>query len=198
MTANREKTGETGADEIRKKLARNVRAAIFDGDGVIFTSRVFLGNGGEALKERSFRDGQGISLLRAAGIQVALITAEKSTFAREFLEKMNSLPSVKEGTWPPMEMVAGVVGEGKVRAAEAWIAKHRLSWDECAYMGDDVGDYAVMERVGFRAAPSDAEASIRNFAHFVAGHPGGQGAVRDFCNFLLEAKGIDPTKLALQ
>lgn len=183
------------ADELKEKLARNIKAVILDGDGVVFTSQVFFGTQGEVLKERSFIDGQGISLLRATGIQMALITAEKSAFADIFIAKMNGLPSVKSGTWQPMEIVTDTIGQDKVKATKAWLTKRNLSWDECAYMGDDIGDYAVMEKVSFRACPSVAEESIKSFSHFVAARPGGQGAVRDLCNFILKAKGIDPLSL---
>ena len=179
-------------------LARNTKAVVFDGDGVIFTSQVFFGTGGEALKERSFIDGQGISLLRSAGIQVALVTAENSPFAKLFIEKMNSLSAVKSGKWKPMELVSDAIGQGKVDAVEKWITSHNLSWDECAYMGDDIGDYKVMEKVAFRACPAGAEEMIKSFSHFIAQRSGGQGAVRDLCNFILKAKDIDPLSLDLR
>src|SRR3989338_803733 len=186
------------SDTLQVVLARNIKAVVFDGDGVIFTSQVFFDAAGEALKERSFIDGQGISLLRSAGVQVALITAEKSAFAEIFVAKMNSLPSVKSGMWQPMELVTDVIGQGKVDAVEKWIKSRNLSWDECAYMGDDIGDYKVMEKVAFRACPIGAEEAIKSFSHFVSTRAGGQGAVRDLCNFILKAKGIDQLSLDLR
>ena len=183
------------SESLPEFLASKIKAVILDGDGVVFTSQVFFGTHGEVLKERSFIDGQGISLIRAAGIKVVLVTAEKSKFADVFVEKMNGLDSVKNGKWQPMEVITGVIGKDKVVAVEKWIEKHHLSWDECAYMGDDLGDYAVMEKVAFRACPNGAEKLIKEFSHFVAERDGGKGAIRDLCDFLLKAKGVDSLSL---
>jgi 3-deoxy-D-manno-octulosonate 8-phosphate phosphatase (KDO 8-P phosphatase) len=64
-------------------------------------------------------------------------------------------------------------------------------------MGDDVGDFQVMQKAGFKASPAQAESLVKNISDFVAPRQGGNGAVRDFCNFLLETRGIDPTTLNL-
>ncbi len=189
---------KTSDTQLAEQLARNIKAVIFDGDGVIFSGQVLVGPNGESHKTRSHIDGQGISLLRSAGFKVALVTAENSPFADKFLEKMNGLPSVQSGAWEPMEMVKDVIGTDKVSAVGAWVERHKLSWDECAYMGDDIGDYAVMEHVAFRACPASAEEMIKSFSHFVAKREGGNGAVRDFCNFLLDVKGINEKTLSLR
>lgn len=184
---------------IMKNILKNIRAVVLDGDGVFFTGRVLILPGkGEYLKERSHIDGQGISLLRAAGIHIALVSGEATGFLEAVGKKLNDLPSVREGKWPPIAVFTGPQGKDKVRIVENWLDKFGISWNECAAMGDDVSDYELLKKVGFAAVPQQAEEVVKKIAHYVAPRKGGDGAIRDFCNLILEAKGIDVTTLKLR
>lgn len=179
--------------------AQHIKAVALDGDGVIFTGRAFIDPiKGEALKERSHVDGQGISLLRAVGIRIAMVSAEKTGFVEMLGKKMNELPSVKNGKWPPVGVFVGLLGKEKVAAVDAWLKEIGVAWADCAFMGDDLSDYEILQRVGFAAAPGQAEEVIKRCAHWVAPRRGGDGAVRDLANLILEAKGIDVTNLVLR
>jgi len=184
--------------ELNEKL-KKIKAVVFDGDGVFFSGRVFIDSEkGEAFKERSHIDGQGISLLRAIGIRVALISSEKTGFIEKIGEKFNSLPSVKDGKWPPMGIFTGHQGGQKVKTIEGWLKEVGFSWKECAAMGDDLADYQLLKRVGFAVAPAQAETIIKKIVHYVTPREGGNGAIRDFCNLILEVKKINPTSLNLR
>ena len=185
-------------EELKEKL-KKIKAIVFDGDGVFFSGRVFVSpEKGEALKERSHIDGQGISLLRAIGIRVALISGEKTGFIEKIGEKVNSLPSVKNGDWPEMGIFTGFQGGQKVETIENWLKENGIGWQECAAMGDDLADYELLLKVGVAAAPAQAEAVIKEIADFVVPREGGNGAIRDLCNLILEAKGIDMRDLKLR
>ncbi len=185
-------------EKLEEKL-KKIKAVVFDGDGVFFTGRVFVSSEkGEVLKERSHADGQGISFLRAAGLKVALISGEITGFLEKIGEKLNSLPSVKEGKWPPMGIFTGLQGDKKVEAVDKWLKESGIKWEECAAMGDDMADYQLLKMVGVAAAPAQAETVIKNIVDFVAPRKGGNGAIRDFCNLILKAKGIDPISLTLR
>lgn len=185
-------------NQLKEKLQK-IKAVIFDIDGVFFTGRVFINPGkGELLKERSYIDGQGISLLRAIGIRIAFITGEKTGFIEMIGEKLNSLPSVKDGKWPKIDIYAGHIGSKKVDIAEQWLNKINVNWGECAFMGDDVADYKLLQKVGVAAAPAQAEEVVKKIVHYISTREGGKGAVRDFCNSVLEARGIDPTSLPIK
>ncbi|MEK7575044.1 MAG: HAD hydrolase family protein [Patescibacteria group bacterium] len=191
-----------------KRAAKAIKAVVLDGDGVIFPSQVFIaldekGEYKPVYQRRDHKDGQGISLLRAVdGVRFAFITAETNGFAGALAGKLNRLPSVKSATnqngWAPVDVFTGSIGKDKVGTIGKWLTEHNISWDNCAYMGDDVGDAEIMQKVGLSSAPSDAETVIKKLALFVAPRPGGNGAVRDLCNFILDAKGIDQTKLNLR
>ena len=185
--------------------AKRVKAAVFDGDGVVFTGHVFEGMEGGFGKVRSHADGQGISLLRAIGFPVACVTGEggkSAVFLVKLAEKWNSLPSVREGRWHPVTVFEGAEKEKKVEIVTSWLAEKNLTLQECAAMGDDLTDYHLLKAVGgaggLAAAPAQAEEAIKKLALFTASRRGGDGAIRDLANFILEAKGIDATTLSLR
>lgn len=179
--------------------AKNIKAVVLDGDGVFFTGRVLIDPiKGEVLKERSHIDGQGISFLRAAGIIIALVSGEKSGFIEIVGEKLNALPSVKDGKWPPLAIFTGPQGKDKITSVDSWLREANLSWEECAYMGDDFSDYQILQKVGLATAPAQAEELIKKIVHWVAPRKGGDGAIRDLANLILGAKGVDQSLLMLR
>ncbi|KKW19673.1 MAG: 3-deoxy-D-manno-octulosonate 8-phosphate phosphatase [Parcubacteria group bacterium GW2011_GWA2_51_10] len=189
-------------DELTR-LARSLRVFFCDSDGVLFSGSVLMGMPHKA-KQRSHIDGQGISLLRAAGIRIVFITNEKDDHAaaiRETVEKFNSLPSSKpqkNDGWEPVVLFEGRGGEKKLEAAENFLREHHLTMESAAYMGDDINDAPLLLKVALPAAPVSAEEAIKKIAKFVSERPGGAGAIRDFVNTILEARGIDPLTLPTQ
>lgn len=185
-------------EELKEKI-KKIKAVVFDGDGVFFLGRVFIDpEKGEVLKERSHIDGQGISLLRAIGIKIALVSGEKTGFIEKIGEKLNSLPSVKEGKWSPMGVFTGFQSSQKIEIIDGWLKEVGAEWEECAAMGDDLADYQLLRKVGFAVAPGQAETIIKKIVHYVTPREGGNGAIRDFCNLILEVKKIDPKSLDLR
>ncbi len=180
-------------------VAKNVRALVLDGDGVFFTGRVLVHpKDGEMLKERSHIDGQGISLLRAVGVVVAMVSGESTGFLEVVGGKLNDLPSVKEGRWAPIRIITGPQKEGKVAAVTSWLQENGIDWNECAVMGDDLSDLHMIRKAGLKTAPRQAEDVIKKEVDWVAARNGGDGAIRDLANLILDAKGIDPTVLSLR
>lgn len=181
--------------------AKKIKAVVLDSDGVIFTGHVIEGMEGPLAKMRHHADGQGISLLRAAGILIACVTGESgihASFLERLVEKWNHLPSVRDGKWHPVAIFAGAERKRKVEIVEVWLKDHGLTLDECAAMGDDMTDYDILQAVHFSAAPAQAEDIIKEKVHYVAPRAGGHGAVRDFANLILKAQGIDVVALALR
>lgn len=202
----------SGDESEARALVSTIKGILFDVDGVFTDNRVV--EGGDAKpKSRSYYDGQGVSLLRAVGIRVCLVTNEKGASAKhieDVVENWNNLPSSKKwdawssreydgmGIWERAHLFTGMGGAKKVVAAEQWFAETGLDWSVCAAMGDDLVDVDMLKRSMFRAAPASGELVIREFAHFVSKRPGGYGAVRDLANFILEMKGIDPLSVPPQ
>jgi 3-deoxy-D-manno-octulosonate 8-phosphate phosphatase (KDO 8-P phosphatase) len=159
------------------KRARAVRLAIFDVDGVFTDGTLWLGmDGKEQLKAFNILDGHGVKMLQAGGVRTAIITGRSSAAV------------AKRGR----ELGIGDVIQGagdKVKAFEGLLRKHGLEAAECAYMGDDLPDLAVMKRCGLAVAPANAAAAVKREAHLVTRAAGGRGAVRELCERLLVAVG---------
>lgn len=176
--------------------ARKIRAVALDCDGVLFTGRVFVDQrSGEVLKERSLVDGQGISLLQKIDIVVALITAEETEFALQVCNKWNDSLKIKQGFISPVSCFTGAHMRDKPGILKEWLKEFGLTLEECAYMGDDLSDFLVLQAVGLAAAPAQAEDRIKGIVHLVVPRRGGDGAIRDLVDLILRAKGISPISL---
>ena len=81
---------------------------------------------------------------------------------------------------------------------ENWLNETGIKWEECAAMGDDLSDYELLSKAGVAAAPTQAEKAIKDISDFIAAREGGNGAIRDLCDLILEAKGINVRILKLR
>jgi 3-deoxy-D-manno-octulosonate 8-phosphate phosphatase (KDO 8-P phosphatase) len=185
-------------EELKEKLC-SYKGFILDADGVFFSGHEYrfeLPDGHIAvMKKRSFIDGQGLSFLRALGIKVVFATGEGEPLG-SIVKKINMLPSAQSGAWAPVELFMGELKQGgKISSVEVWLHKHGLSWEECAYMGDDRTDTEAMQRAGLKIAPANVRRLIRKIADFVTEAEGGEGAIREFAEMTLDARGVDETTL---
>lgn len=161
------------------KRARAVRLAIFDVDGVLTDGTLYIGAQGEAFKAFSILDGHGIKMLQAAGIACAILSGRTS----EAVERRAAELSVKH-------VVQG--SSDKVADFEKLVTTAGVEPRACAFVGDDLPDLAVMKRCGLAVAVANAVAGVKEGAHYVTRASGGRGAVREFCELVLEARGHDP------
>lgn len=160
---------------LRATLAR-IRLAVFDVDGVFTDGRLHYGPQGEQLKLFHVRDGHGIKSLRAAGIEVAVISGRSSPIVAARMAELG-VTHVQQGV------------DDKLPALEALLAQLGVTAAECSYCGDDDPDLAPMRRVGLAVAPADAHPAVRAIAAWVLTAKGGRGAVRELCDAVLEARG---------
>lgn len=185
--------------QIQIQKLQTFKALILDGDGVWFTgfeSRAVSSNGDVILmKSRHHHDGQGVSFMRALGIKILFATAEGEPMG-SVAEKLNRLPSVRNGAWEPVSVLSDLKEQGtKEYAIEKWLAEQNLSWEDCAYIGDDRTDFECMQKAGLTATPVDGQRLIQKIAHIVLSKEGGRGAIREFSEMVLDARGIDETTL---
>lgn len=178
---------------------RSTKGLILDLEGVWFESKEMRGvlPSGDAVvfKTRDSRDGQGLSFLRALGIRV-IFTSEKGGPLGSIIEKINALPSVLSGTWALVDCFTDTFKkETPVASLEAWMSAHNLSWDECVYIGDDRTDLEAMRLAGLKVVPADAERIVKKIADIVLTKNGGAGAVREFAEMILDARGVDEATL---
>jgi 3-deoxy-D-manno-octulosonate 8-phosphate phosphatase (KDO 8-P phosphatase) len=156
--------------------ARAVRLAIFDVDGVLTDGTIYLGARGEAFKAFNILDGHGLKMLREAGVATAILSGRKHA-AVERRAKELSIDHVVQGR------------PDKLPEFERLLKRARVGAEACAYVGDDLPDLAVMRRCGLAVAVANAVDAVKAEAHYVTRAAGGRGAVREFCDLVLRARG---------
>ena len=154
---------------------RRVQMVATDVDGVLTDAGMYYSESGEELKKFNTRDGMGIKLLQRAGLITALITMEETKLVTRRAEKL-AIPEVHQGA------------RDKLAVMREMVARHGLTLQDVAYIGDDVNDLEVLNAVGFSAAPADALPAVRNAVDYVCRQKGGEGAVREVADLILEAK----------
>lgn len=160
-------------DLMRKAAA--IRMVIFDVDGVLTDGSLFIGDDGQEYKAFSSKDGHGMKMLLSTGVEIAIITGRSSQVVKHRMESLG-INHVYQGC------------AEKLPFFEALLAKTGLSADQVAYVGDDVVDLPVMVRVGLAVAVQDAHYLAKRHAHWITPNPGGRGAARDLCEFIMEAQ----------
>jgi 3-deoxy-D-manno-octulosonate 8-phosphate phosphatase (KDO 8-P phosphatase) len=160
--------------DINERAAK-IRLVLTDVDGVLTDGGVFYGRDGEVMKRFNIRDGMGVERLREIGVEVGIITGEKSESVVRRAEKLR------------IEMVH-LYCKDKPAVLKEIMEEHRFQTDEIAYIGDDVNDLEVMKLVGLSAAPSDAVPQVREVANYICRRPGGHGAFRELAELIITAK----------
>ena len=155
----------------------NIRLLVLDVDGTLTDGSICMGPAGEMCKLFSVKDGLGIQMLAAAGIQVAVITGRTSEIVAR---RMAELPVAR--------VVQGCAD--KPAALRALCEELGISPAEAAFFGDDLNDLAAMEACGLAACPADAARDVLERAQYVAPASGGKGAVRAFAEDYLRQKGL--------
>ena len=169
-----------GPPAIPRELAERVRLVVFDADGVLTDAGVYVGAtaSGEPVELKRFdiQDGVGMRLLMWSGIHVAIVSGRLSR-ATELRARELGVDCFQEAD------------AHKIPAMEALLRKHEVTWEEVAFLGDDIPDLAVLRRVGLPAAVANATPPLSQIAVWQSSQRGGHGAVREFCDALLEARG---------
>lgn len=156
--------------------AAKIRLVALDVDGVLTDGGIIHSNSGDEEKTFNIKDGLGIKFLQRDGIEVALISGRETEAVRRRAQELG------------IEHV--IQGREDKRIALEELAKSRgLTLDECAYMGDDLPDLSAIVAAGVGACPADAVSEVLSKADWRSSHAGGTGAVRDFVEFLLRARG---------
>jgi 3-deoxy-D-manno-octulosonate 8-phosphate phosphatase (KDO 8-P phosphatase) len=156
--------------------ARGVRLALFDVDGVLTDGRLWYGADGEALKSFHILDGHGLKMLAASGVATGLLSGRDSPAAAARARELGLA-----------HVMLGV--SDKLARFEELAGRLGLEPSQCAFVGDDLPDLPVMRVCGFAVAVANAVAEVKAAAHHVTTARGGEGAVREFCEFVMRAQG---------
>ncbi len=156
--------------------AKKLKLLILDVDGVLTDGRLFFDDKGKEYKCFHARDGLGINLLRQTGVEIAVISGRKSNSVALRMKSLG-VKYVFQGH------------ENKVAAFKDIIQSLSIQPEQAAHVGDDLLDLPIMKRVGLSIAVNDANDSVKDYADWCTTTPGGQGAVREVCDFIMQAQG---------
>jgi len=153
-----------------------VKLAVFDVDGILTDGRLYFLEDGSEMKAFNTLDGQGFKMLIASGVIIAIITGRESPMV-ERRAKALGVAHLVQGR------------EDKRVVLEQLMAELGLSYEQVAYLGDDLPDLPAIRRVGLGMTVPNAAPFVRQHAHGVTQARGGEGAAREFCELILQAQG---------
>lgn len=160
-----------------RERAATVRLLILDVDGVLTDGRLYYGDDGHEYKGFHTRDGHGIKMAQACGIEVAVISGRRAGSVERRLRELG--------------IRRAVLGcDDKASALTGLLADTGVTAEQACYVGDDLVDLPAMTRVALAVAVADADAFVRSRADWVTDAAGGCGAVREVCEHLLDARGL--------
>jgi 3-deoxy-D-manno-octulosonate 8-phosphate phosphatase (KDO 8-P phosphatase) len=165
---------------ITSAAAARVRLLGLDVDGVLTDNGVYIGPVGGArveLKRFNIQDGLGLILLKTANLPVVWVSGRASEATALRAAELR------------VEELLQVPGPRKAAAFEQVLQRHRIGWEEAAFVGDDLADLPILRRVGLPIAVSNAVVEVKQLAVFVTQAAGGHGAVREVVEALLRARG---------
>ncbi|WP_293761350.1 HAD-IIIA family hydrolase [uncultured Aquitalea sp.] len=156
--------------------ARKIKLLIMDVDGVMTDGRIYYNAQGEESKSFYVQDGLGLKLLQSTGVKLAIISGRADRCVEHRAQALG------------IDYYFGGVKD-KHEALKELLNRAGVTAEQCAFIGDDLIDLPVLRRVGLAVAVPAAPALVRQHAHYVTGFPGGQGAVRELAELIMQAQG---------
>ena len=153
-----------------------LKLIIFDFDGVFTNGNIFFDDNGNPLKHYNAKDGMGIFQLHDKEIPVGVISGWRRNPSQEAILNHLKIKRVSLGS------------NNKLTILKQWCEELNIELKNVGYMGDDINDLEVMKQVGFVACPNDAVTEVKDIADFVSTKTGGNGSVREFCDYIIEIK----------
>ena len=162
---------------------RRVKMLLLDVDGVMTDGGIILGPGEIEMKRFNTLDGMGITLARAAGLRVGILTGRSSEAVSKRAKELK-IDEVQEGS------------NYKEKGYQEILKKYGLRDEEIAYVGDDVFDIPILKRAGLAVCVASGAEDAKKVSHYVTRRKGGDGAVREVVEMLLEKTGKKEAALA--
>jgi 3-deoxy-D-manno-octulosonate 8-phosphate phosphatase (KDO 8-P phosphatase) len=157
--------------------AAKIRVILLDVDGVLTDGKVQIHGDGTESKSFDIKDGIALVWAQRLGLTVGILSARASASTTQRAAQLG-ITLVFQGVASKIDTYDQMVGDVCVDD------------EQVAYMGDDVVDLAVLERVGLAAAPADAVDEVRSRVHWVSRRGGGDGAVRELIELILQAQNL--------
>lgn len=156
-------------------MENEIKFVVFDFDGVFSDGKIFFSQSGMAHKSYNGKDAWSLKLLKKENIKSGIISLDKIISLKQAPHIFDRLDKCSLGEDAP-----------KIEVLKRWLEEYNLSYSAVAYIGDDIADISVLEKVGFSACPSDAIDSVKNVCKYVCSKTGGNGAVREFVDLIID------------
>lgn len=152
-----------------------VKLLVLDVDGVMSDGKVTYTSDGAELKSFNIKDGVGIKRIQKAGVQTAIITGRVSPMVERRAAELG-IHHLIQGR------------EDKLAALKELLVSLSIELKDVAYMGDDLPDIEAIANAGIGACPADAAVAVLKQADWIASLKGGEGCVREFCDYILDVE----------
>lgn len=153
-----------------------IKYLVIDVDGTMTDAGIYYDEHGNELKKFCTKDAAGFFAARQAGIKIMVLTGRECAATTRRMQEMKVdylVQNIKD----------------KLSYLNEFLKKENISYEEIGYLGDDLNDFAGMQKAGFAGCPEDACEEIKAICDYVSGIKSGQGAVRDIISYLLKKRG---------
>lgn len=161
-----------------------IKFLVLDFDGVFTDGKILFDNNGKALKHYNAKDGNGIFRILKKNIEVGIISGWKQNISQKSIIEHFNIKRVSFGS------------DDKLNILKEWCKELNINLNNVAYMGDDINDLILMKNVGLVACPNDAVEEVKKISGFISNKNGGNGAIREFCDYILKIKERNNKKIS--
>ena len=152
-----------------------IKLIIFDFDGVFSNSKFYFDNSNNIKKTYNAKDAYSLKILKKYNIKCGIITNDKIISIKNAPHIFDRLDKVSLGSDKP-----------KLEILDTWLAEYGFSYQDVAYIGDDLPDIPVLKKVNFSACPNDAVEEVKQVSQYICKNKGGDGAVREFVDLIIK------------
>ena len=173
--ANKTRKRRSTRRQLSRTMLQQLRLFATDVDGVLTDAGMYYSESGDEWKKFNTCDGMGIKLLQKAGFITAIVTQERTRLVARRAEKL-AIPELHQGVMDKLSVIRDMA------------ARHGIALQQIAYIGDDVNDMEALKAVGVSAAPADGLPQVREVVDYVCQKKGGEGAVRELIELILQSR----------
>lgn len=152
-----------------------IKFVVFDFDGVFTDGKFYFDNGNNVKKCYNAKDAYSLKILKKYDIKCGIITIDKIVSIEHAPHIFNRLDKVSLGSDKP-----------KLDILDTWLDEYGYSYEEVAYIGDDLPDIPILKKVGFSGCPYDAVEEVKEVSQYICKNKGGEGAVREFVDLIIK------------
>lgn len=151
-----------------------IKFVIFDFDGVFTDGKIYVSENNILNKCYNCKDSYGLKLLNNLNIKTGIITADSTNILEKCIHIVSRIDYIKKSKYD------------KLPTLNEWIKELNIKYENVAYIGDDLSDIPILEKVGFSGCPSDSIKKVKSISNYICENEGGDGAVREFIDKIIE------------